>query len=158
MCLQPQYRDNPECHKSYFGDSEKPPEVSEMGVGLLGAAAALDPEITVVVIAAVGTVGLLYLLLRDPRGLIIRLPAIITISESTIIEARPLRWTGDKRTARQIISQEKEGGINREWPRQYDNYTPDEIYKEAARGGEAGKAARKAKKLLDGTEYDKHKK
>ena len=62
------------------------------------------------------------------------------------------RYAGDKRTAGEIINKEKKGGINSEFPAEYKDKTPDEIYKDT----QAGKtAAQTAKKLLDSKEYDK---
>ncbi len=62
------------------------------------------------------------------------------------------RFSGDKRTAREIISQEKAGKIMRKFPGEWLDRTPDDIYRAAERGD--GKA-RTAKKLLDSNEYDK---
>lgn len=65
------------------------------------------------------------------------------------------RYSGDRRTAGQIINSDKRGGINSRFPGQWRNKTPDEIY-EAARRGDP--SARTAKKLLDSIEYDKEEK
>ncbi|MCL1917961.1 MAG: hypothetical protein FWG14_06550 [Peptococcaceae bacterium] len=58
----------------------------------------------------------------------------------------------DKRTAGEIISQEKKGSINQEFPSEWRNSTLEEIEK-AARQGD--KSAQKAKKLLKDKGFDK---
>lgn len=62
------------------------------------------------------------------------------------------RYSGDRRTADRIISDEKEGRIRSVFPKQWLGKTYDEIKREADRGD---KSAQTAKKLLDRTEYDK---
>ena len=74
-------------------------------------------------------------------------------AETTILESR--RYAGDRRTARQIINDEKQGGINGEFPGEWKDATPDEIYAAAERGNPK---ARTAKKLLDDKRFDKKRK
>ncbi len=62
------------------------------------------------------------------------------------------RYGGDPRTAEEIIAQEKQGSIYREFPSEWLGKTYDEI-KRAADAGNA--RAKKAKKLLDRKDYDK---
>ena len=72
-----------------------------------------------------------------------------TVQDVTTVESR---YAGDRRTAREIIGKDKRGKINSEFPEQWKDKTPDEIYDAARRGD---RAARTAKKLLDSREYDK---
>jgi hypothetical protein len=65
------------------------------------------------------------------------------------------RYSGDPRTADEIISAEKQGSIRAKFPSEWGGKTYDEI-KEAADAG--NKSAQTAKKLLDRREYDKKKK
>jgi hypothetical protein len=62
------------------------------------------------------------------------------------------RYEGDKRTAGQIISDEKKGGIWSVFPREWIEIVYDDIKKAAMAGN---RSARTAKKLLDSREYDK---
>jgi hypothetical protein len=62
------------------------------------------------------------------------------------------RYSGDERTAEQIINDDKKGTINSRFPTEWKDKSPDEIYRAAKKGD---KKARTAKKLLDGKEYDK---
>jgi hypothetical protein len=70
-------------------------------------------------------------------------------SGSTVLESR---YAGDKRTAGEVINNEKKGSINSQFPSEYKDKTPDQIYKDAKAGN---KRAQTAKKLLDSKEYDK---
>ncbi len=64
----------------------------------------------------------------------------------------PNRYAGDSRSAAQIINDDKQGRINSEFPAEWHDKTPDEIYRAAKAGV---RTARTAKKLLDSREYDK---
>eukprot|EP01012_Entosiphon_sulcatum_P009528 TRINITY_DN15383_c0_g1_i1.p2 TRINITY_DN15383_c0_g1~~TRINITY_DN15383_c0_g1_i1.p2 ORF type:complete len:107 (-),score=28.59 TRINITY_DN15383_c0_g1_i1:62-355(-) len=59
------------------------------------------------------------------------------------------------KTAGDIIGETKKGSINREFPEEWRNKTPEEIEK-AAKSGD--KSAQKAKKLLNDKRFDKDKK
>ena len=72
--------------------------------------------------------------------------------EATVFERR---YTGDKRTARQIINDDKQGRLHSRFPEEWKDRTPDEIYAAAKRGN---KSAQSAKKMLDSSEYDKDQK
>ena len=65
------------------------------------------------------------------------------------------RYAGDPRTARGIIGDEKQGKINQAFPSEWLDKTYDQIADAAKVGNDR---AATAKKLLDRTEYDKHKK
>jgi hypothetical protein len=70
------------------------------------------------------------------------------------------RWIDDTRTAQEIISAEKKAFVNREFPTEYKQVKPDEIYRDATDPTVKGlkkRNTRKAKKLLDNEEYDKDK-
>jgi RHS repeat-associated protein len=73
-------------------------------------------------------------------------------SGASVLESR---YAGDKRTAGQVINDEKKGSINSQFPAEYKDKTPDQIYKDAKAGN---KRAQTAKKLLDSKEYDKNSK
>ncbi|MCS7185841.1 MAG: hypothetical protein RMK89_02685 [Armatimonadota bacterium] len=62
------------------------------------------------------------------------------------------RYQGDARTARQIIADEKQGRILREFPAEWLDKTFDQI-DDAARKGEP--KAKTARKLLTSKEYDR---
>ena len=54
------------------------------------------------------------------------------------------RYGGDPRTAQEIISQEKKGSVNREFPGEWRDNTYDEIQKAAAAGSASAKEGKKA--------------
>ena len=66
----------------------------------------------------------------------------------------PGRYKGDKRTARQIIADEKFGKINQRFPSQWEDSTFDEIDAAAKRGDEDAITARK---LLTDGRFNKYK-
>jgi hypothetical protein len=66
----------------------------------------------------------------------------------------PSSYKGDKRTARQIIADEKLGKINQRFPSQWKDSTFDEIDAAAKRGGEDAITARK---LLTDRRFNKDK-
>ncbi len=66
----------------------------------------------------------------------------------------PSSYKGDKRTARQIISDEKNGTINQRFPGQWENRTFDEI-DTAANNGD--RDAITARKLLTDNRFKKNK-
>ncbi len=80
--------------------------------------------------------------------------AIVTLGATYLSQnmAFASRYTGDKRSADQIIGADKKGSIRSEFPSEWLNKTYDEI-KRAAEAGD--RVARTAKKLLDSKEYDK---
>jgi hypothetical protein len=77
---------------------------------------------------------------------------LFTAAAQTLGTVLESRYKGDARTAGEIINKEKRGGIKSQFPAEYKDKTPDEIYK-AAKAGKPN--ARTAKKLLDKREYDK---
>jgi len=109
----------------------------------------------VIVTAVVGTVAIIAA--YEVGGAIGRAQASNRASADTPAEPVILesRYRGDKRTAGQVINDDKKGGINSQFPTEYKDKTPDQIYKDAKAGV---KKAQTAKKLLDSTEYDKDKK
>jgi hypothetical protein len=62
------------------------------------------------------------------------------------------RYSGDPRTAEEIIMHEKRASVRRRFPSEFLSRTYDEIAASAARGR---RPAQTAKKLLDRSEYDK---
>ena len=98
--------------------------------------------------------------LDDVKKVVINISIIITfpvvVKVTNIITAKgtgnTINESRGQQTAGEIISKEKKGAINREFPSQWRDATLDEIDKAAKKGD---KSAQKAKKLLNDKRFDK---
>jgi hypothetical protein len=80
-------------------------------------------------------------------------PPIPRDSKGNPIPAEPSQGElDDNRTAGEIISKDKKGSINREFPKEWRDKTLGEIERAAKQGN---KSAQKAKKLLGDKDFDK---
>ena len=108
-----------------------------------------------VVAAGIGLTLLADLIFNDlkfTKGLVYAVYDLGMKTVDAIIYAKNAAAERKTRTADDIISKDKKGAINREFPGEWRNKTYGEIEKAAKQGD---KSAQKAKKLLDDKRFDK---